>query len=570
MITLGLNHSNDSAAALVVDGQPVAAVLEERLDRVKHSTAFPQQAMNFCLTRGKVTLADLDQVAFFWNPGIHLTAFKASQASVWRHHSEYLTTLPYWLVSRWPQRPQDRRVTRMTQEIYLDGAKRPLHIEYVNHHLTHVAAAFFCSPYETAAVLTIDGYGERVSCLGAHGKGLKTDVLFEVEFPHTLGSVYSAVTQWLGFLPNCDEGKTMGLAPYGATDYLEDFRRIFRLTEDGLYRVDGEMFTLGLERPRRFSPAFEKRFGPARATNDPIEDRHRAVAASLQTAVEEVMIHMTRHLLKRTGERRLCMAGGVALNCVANGKLAEALDLEHLYVQPAAGDGGSSLGAALWVQHALNGVPRGAPMLHDFLGPSYTNEEIVQFLDIGGLPYYTPDHLNAHIARRLANGEIVGWFSEGAEYGPRSLGNRSILADPRNPGMKDHLNKRVKHREAFRPFAPSALAERAHDIFDFKGDSPFMLRAHPVKPAWRERLPAITHVDGSARIQTVNKTVHGRYHALISAFEKETGVPVIVNTSFNIKGEPIVTTPADAVKCYLTTGIDTLVMGDIVMSKKQA
>ncbi|MCG3172313.1 MAG: Decarbamoylnovobiocin carbamoyltransferase [Myxococcota bacterium] len=567
MLTLGLNHSIDSGAAIVRDGVILAAAIEERFDRVKHSSAFPAQAMDYCLRAAGATLADVDQAAFFWNPGIHMQAFQAHRAGNWRHHSEFLTTLPWWMIRAWPGEAGGRQVEGMAQEIRFEGAKRPLRIEYLTHHHCHLAAAFYPSPYDSAAILTVDGYGERASAVMARGRGAKIEISGQVEFPHSLGAVYAAVTQYLGFKPNCDEGKVMGLAPYGEPEFIHVFRSWVKPLEDGGFAVDPTPFHFGLERPVRYSPLFEQALGPPRQPGEPLNDRHRAVAASVQLVLEETLIHLIRSLRQRTGEDALCLAGGVALNCVANGKAADALGMDRIFVQPAAGDSGSALGAALWTQHAMHGLPRGAPMRTDALGPSWSNGEIESLLRAAGARHSRPANLEEMVAERITAGAIVGWSQGRAEYGPRALGQRSILADPRGGGMKDRLNSRVKHRESFRPFAPSVLAEHAREVFDFRGDSPFMLRAHPVRPEWRARVPAITHVDGTARIQTVSREASPRYHALISAFHRLTGVPLLVNTSFNVQGQPMVLSPREALECFFTTGIDVLVLEDFVLEK---
>ncbi len=564
MDILGLNFSLDSAAALVRDGRTVAAAVEERFDRVKHSRAFPLRAMEYCLEAGGTTLGEVDGVAFFWNPALQLGRLLPRLSSSWRHHAEYLYALPNYLLSAAPPAAGEPPAPLMEQTIRLPGRDKPLKIHYVAHHLAHAASAFFPSPFSRAAILTVDGYGEGASALLGAGRGNKIEVFDEIPFPHSLGSFYAAVTEYLGFLPNCDEGKVMGLAPYGEPVFCE---KMLRIVGGGRDPFDLSYFDYYREARHRFSPRFVKEFGPPRAPGTPLTARHKRIAASAQLALEEALLVMARRLYKLAGEPFLCLAGGVALNSVANGRILRETPFEDIYVQPAASDAGTSLGAALYVHHVVAGNRRRSRMLHDYLGPTYSAEEIEKTLRTAKLPYERSADVEAAAAGLLSRGRFVGWFQGGMEFGPRALGNRSILCDPRPKGAKDKLNRQVKRREPFRPFAPSVPLEKSEKYFEHRGEAPFMLKVAAVREERRGELPAVTHVDGTARLHTVRRKTNPRYYKLMERFEELTGTPVILNTSFNVKGEPIVRTPEDALRCFFTTGLDDLVLGDFIVSK---
>jgi len=563
MKILGLNFSNDAAAALVVDGLVTAAVQEERFTRIKHDRGFPFQSVQYCLGHGGLSLADLDAVAFFWNPLHHMDTYSARLNSAFRHHLEYLYDVPAslarYLPAGWTRAPYVKLCVPLPS-----GRELPFY--FVEHHLAHAASAFLGSPWPSAAILTVDGYGERTSTLLARGDGTSLEVLGRVDFPHSIGSVYAAVTEFLGFKPNRDEGKVMGLASYGKPAYLDAFRELVRLTDDG-YTVDLNAFRYYMEAPARVSEAFVARFGAPRAPESPLIDRDRDLAASLQVRTEEVLLHLARRLREKSGERTLCMAGGVTLNCVANGRLMREAGYEQCFFLPASSDAGASLGAALYVEHVLGGNPARLPFPGEYLGPDYTDEQIATRLARGGVAVTRVDEIERRVAALLADGKIVGWFQGRAEFGPRALGNRSILADPRRADMKDVLNARVKFREPFRPFAPSILEEECGRFFSSGVPSPYMLRVYDTVPDKVDVLPAITHVDGGARVQTVSRAQNAKYYDLIRAFGDLTGVPCVLNTSFNIRGEPIVTTPEEAYRCYASTDMDALAMGSYLFVK---
>lgn len=564
MRILGLNHSNDAAASLVVDGRVVAACAEERFSRLKHDGSFPQRACQWVLAQAGLSLADIDRVAFFWNPGRHMDAPHGRLVRQPRHHLEYLYSLPTQLFAGDPE------LAKLTHlELTLPWQRGPRRIDFVTHHLAHAAHAFFESPFAEAAILTVDGYGERASTLLARGTGKQIEVLSEIDFPQSIGAVYAAITSYLGFKANGGEGKVMGLSSYGKPRYVDLFRRLLAPTPDG-FEVALPYFAYYLDRPHRWTALLEAELGPARAPESPIEARHEDIAASLQLATEDALVHLAKLLRERTGLDALCMAGGVTLNCVANERIAREAGFAQCFFQPACHDAGASAGAALYAAHVLAGAPRlldDAWVKTDYLGPSYGPDALRQALDFSGMPYREVDDPAIDAAERLARGRIVGRFDGRAEFGPRALGNRSILAPPGPASVKDVLNARVKRREPFRPFAPSVTEASCGSYFDSAEPSPYMLRVYRTLDAHAEALGAITHVDGTARVQTVNPAQNADYHRLIEAYGRQTGIDCVLNTSFNIRGEPIVQTPEDALRCFYSTGMDDLYLGPFALEK---
>jgi carbamoyltransferase len=561
MKILGINHSNDAAAALVVDGRVVAASQEERFSRLKHDAGFPDRAIDFCLNTQGITLGDLDAVGFFWNPGIHAESPLRRLTQSVRHHVEYLYGVPARLIPRLHE-----RVIRMEETIHLaSGRKLPIH--YLTHHLCHAAAAFFTSPFEDAAILTADGYGERQSTTIYRGRGLDLELLAEIDFPHSIGSFYAALTDYLGFRANSGEGKVMGLASYGREgEYVGKLRKLITLTERG-FELDLSYFEFFHDRPHRYSEKLVALLGPAREPESTVDRRHEDIAFALQAVTEEAMLHLARMARKLTGAKNLCVAGGVALNCVANGRMQREMDFEKFFFYPAAGDTGTSVGAALAVEHLLHRGPRSMAVASEYLGTGFTAAQVRAVLDRGRLRYHMLKDPEVTAARMIADGLIIAWFQGRAEFGPRALGNRSILADPRCTEMKDLLNATVKFREPFRPYAPSVLEESCGKFFGSDVPSPYMLRAYPTRPEMIDVLPAITHVDGTARVQTVNTTQNPRYYRLIKEFGRITGIDCVLNTSFNIRGEPIINTVDEAIKCLMTTGLDALFVEDFLVVK---
>jgi carbamoyltransferase len=568
---LGLNaYHGDSAAALVIDGELIAAAEEERFSRVKHCAGFPSLATRWCLEEAGLGPADLDHVAIGRDP-------KANSGAKLRR---VLTRPPSFDYVRSRARNAlqlgDEELRRTLTEAFAgsDGDLRAS-VHHVEHHRAHAASAFFLSPFENAAILSLDGFGDFASAMRAHGTGIGIHVRDRVLFPHSLGVFYTAVTQWLGFPHYGDEGKVMGLAPFGDPERLLPVMR-------RIAREDGDLFTLGLEYFTHhtkgiamtweggppeigtiYSDRMEDVLGPAREPGGELLSSHLDVAAALQARLEELVLHVVRSLSRLIDSPNLCFAGGVALNAVANARIRPETSFEELYVQPAAGDSGTAVGAAFHVWHALLGQPRGYVMRHPYTGPSYDDRTVEAAFEAAGLEGVMTDdeELFPLVAERLAAGDVVGWFQGRMELGPRALGNRSILADPRHAEMKDVLNARVKHREPFRPFAPSVLAEAVGDWFDQSYPSPFMVLVYNIRPEKRELVPAVTHVDGTGRLQTVEEAVNPRYHRLLREFEARTGVPMLLNTSFN-ESEPIVMTPRDALETFEKTRIDLLVLGN--------
>jgi carbamoyltransferase len=575
-VILGLNaYHGDAAAALVVDGELVAAAEEERFNRVKHCAGFPALAARWCLEDAGIAAEAIDHVAIGRDP-------KANAGAKIRRVLRQPPSFSY-LSSRLRNAAHvGTGDVRGALAAALDVPETSFTATFhaVEHHQAHVASAFFVSPFEDAAILSIDGFGDFTSTMLALGRGNRFEVLDRVLFPHSLGIFYTALTQWLGFPHYGDEGKVMGLAPYGDPGrFLPQLREIVR-TDGDLFELELDYFThhtKGVEMTwdagsptigRIFSDRLEDALGPAREPGAELTDADNDVAAALQARLEEVYLHVVGSLATRTGSPNLCLAGGVALNAVANGRIRPETAFEELYVQPAAGDSGTAVGAAYHVWNQELGRPRGFVMSHAYTGPEYGDERLETALQAAGLTAerLDDDALFQTVAERLATGDVVGWFQGRMEFGPRALGNRSIVTDPRRHDMKDILNARIKHREPFRPFAPSILAEATGDWFDQSYTSPFMVLVYDVLPEKRDQVPAITHVDGTGRLQTVEEDASPRYYRLIAEFGRQTGVPILLNTSFN-ENEPIVMTPEHAVETFLKTRMDVLVLGNYVVRR---
>jgi len=584
---------HDSAAALIQDGRVVAAAQEERFTRKKHDERFPENAINFCLKAAKTELGDVDFVAFYDKPFLKFERLLETYLSFApKGFASFRMAMPIWLKEKLFQKDLLKNHFREFDATF-DWQNKLLFSE---HHYSHAASAFYPSPFEDACVLTMDGVGEWATTSVAMGTGNKLDISREIHFPHSLGLLYSAMTYYTGFRVNSGEYKVMGLAPYGEPKYAQlMLDNLVDVKDDGSFRLDQRYFDYctGLTMT---SPRFDDLFGsPARQPEELLTQRHMDLAASVQAVTEQVMLKMTRSLARETGQKNLCLAGGVALNCVANGKVLRDGAFENVWVQPAAGDAGGALGAALAAYHQHLGQSRsvaksGDAMQGSYLGPDYDQDEIEQRLNDAGAKFETLDEASMIdvTAQALADGKAIGWFQGRMEFGPRALGGRSFLGDARSPEMQKLLNLKVKYRESFRPFAPSVLHEDVADWFDLDGDSPYMLMVSDVaekhrKPmneeeqalfgidklnVARSSIPAVTHVDYSARIQTVHADTNPRYHALISRFKDLTGCPVIVNTSFNVRGEPIVCTPEDAFHCFMGTETEMLVIGNAVLRKE--
>jgi carbamoyltransferase len=571
---LGLNaFHGDAAAALVIDGELVNAVEEERLNRVKHCAGFPELAARWCLEDAGLDPRELDHVAIGRDPRANIGA-KVVRTILTRPS-------PRYVMERFRNATKVRDVkTQVAEALGLSPDDLPADVHNVEHHLAHAASAFFVSPFDEAAVLTLDGFGDFASTMLSHGRANRLEVLDRVLFPHSLGIFYTAVTQCLGFTKYGDEGKVMGLAPYGDPErFLPKMRELVKLEGDSfeleldffVHHKEGVDMTWDEQTPtigRLFSDRMELAFGPAREPRTELTREHEDVAAALQAMLEEAYLHLVRAAHSRTGSKNLCLAGGVALNAVANGRIRPETEFEGVYVQPAAGDSGIAVGAAYYVWNQELGKPRGFVMEHAYTGPQFTDAEAEAAIRAGGFEPERMDdaQLFDHVAGRIADGDVVGWFQGRMEFGPRALGNRSIVVDPRRHDMKDILNARIKHREHFRPFAPSILAEAAGEWFEQDYTSPFMVLVYKTRPGKRDEIPAVNHVDDTGRLQTVEERVSPRYYGLIKAFADKTGVPIVLNTSFN-ENEPIVMTPEHAVETFAKTKMDLLVLGNLVVRR---
>jgi carbamoyltransferase len=559
MKVLGISSlAHDTAAALVIDGRLVAFVEEERLNRDKHTWSFPDLAIAWCLDEAGLTINDLDVVAFDYRPGL-----------------DYLRALGYGVLPRFPasslhwakQTYADLRHVYKVMSFRRRWGYRGK-IRLIEHHRCHAASSFLTSPYDEAITLTIDRGGDYLSTAVFKCEGTRVTPMLRVHNPHSLGELYTAVTWWLGFTPNWDEGKVMALASFGAPTYVEDFRKMVRLRDDGGFKIDLSWAGWHLER-KPVSQQFIDRFGPPRDPGAPPTQLHEDVAFALQAVTEDTALHMAAAAGRRWGASSpLCLSGGVVLNSVMNARVLNEGPFGDVFMQPGVGDAGNSLGAALHVWHEATGKPRTFEMGHASWGPGYSDDRIQRALDERKLVYRKVEDPADEAAELISQGKITSWFQGRAEAGPRALGNRSILADPRLPGMKDTLNREVKHRESFRPFAPSVLAEATPDWFERPHASPFMLLVLPIKPERRSDVPAVNHVDGTGRLQTVTEANNPSFRRLIEGFSRRTGVPMVLNTSFNDKGEPIVCSPEDALRTYFATGIDALVIGPFVLEKR--
>jgi carbamoyltransferase len=580
-IVVGLNaYHGDVSAVLLRDGRLVAAVEEERFRRIKHYAGFPREALAACLRMGGVGAADVDVFAVSRNPRAHL----------WRKGLFLLRHRPRGTVA--DRARNFAKIGALPATIAsvtgLDEATAKARTHFVEHHPAHAASAAFASPFDTSAFCTIDGFGDFVSTSRGRVEGSRLATDGRVFFPHSLGLLYLAVTQFLGFPKYGDEFKVMGLAPYGEPRYTRELKQLVHLRDDGGFELDLSYFrhwsdgvamtwedgepTLGTV----FTPKLEALLGPVRRPDEPLDARHEAIAASLQSVYEDAAMHVLTHVQRATQATRLCLAGGCAMNSVANGKIRERTPFRDVFIQPAAGDNGTALGAALYAWHATGSHPRDFVMEHGYWGPEFSDREIAGVLDAARAAidehrcarrcWDDPSALDDWTAAQIAAGRVVGWFQGRMEWGARALGNRSILADPRRADMREIINTRIKFRERFRPFAPSVLEERFGEYFVGAVPDPFMLQVYPVRPEKRAEVPAITHVDGSGRLQTVSERSNPRYWKLIAAFDRISGVPMVLNTSFN-ENEPIVLEPREALDCFLRTHMDVLVMGRHVLER---
>jgi len=592
---LGINaYHGDAAAALIRDGELIAAVEEERFNRCKHCAGFPVESIKYCLEVAGVAIEEVSHIGISRDPSAHLhkkILFAATRAAksvgrLERGQGQAVEKSGRGIFGAVAERLANTAKVRSLKDDLAKALgvskKKNLRAQFhsVEHHHAHLASSFFVSPFEQAALLSIDGFGDFISTMWGKGSGNDIKVLGQVEYPHSTGILYTATTQFLGFPHYGDEGKVMGLAPYGTPRYMEEFRDIIRTDEGGQFRLNLDYFrhhAEGVEMSwetgspvigRIFSDEYALRFGPAREKDAPLTDRERDIAASLQKRLEEVGFHLLNHLHEQTDLTDLGLSGGVAYNSVMNGKILLNTPFRRIFVQPAAGDSGTAVGVCYQIYNGILNQPRGYVMEGANTGPEFSNEEILAELTCRGIDYesYSDGELTMRAAADIADGKVMGWFQGRMEFGPRALGNRSIIVDPRRADMKDILNERIKKREPFRPFAPSILEEHVGDYFEQTHPAPTMLMVYQIKPERRALIPAVTHVDGSGRLQTVTREVNERYYQLISDFYQLTGVPVVLNTSFN-ENEPIVCTPAQAIDCFMKTRMDVLYLGNYAVRR---
>lgn len=575
MYILGINaYHADASAAIFKNGEMIAATEEERFTRVKHWAGFPALAIGFCLREAGISLAEVDYIAIGRDPGAKFLK-----------KLHYLRKNPSLLLGAIKRYNNSKEVTSLEGEFKkIDPAvsygSLKNKIKNIEHHRSHLASAFFASPFEESAILSIDGSGDFTTTMTAVGKGNKIEVLDSVDFPVSCGLFYTAFTQFLGFPHYGDEYKVMGLAPYGEAKYTDQVKKVLKFLPNGLYGWHDEYFV----QPTRagfkyennipsvgnlYSPKFIELFGQPRQAGEELSQYHKDLAASVQRVTEELIFYILKHLKQKTGMKNICIAGGVAQNSVANGKIAEATGFEAVYIPSAGHDAGISMGAALYLYNHQLDQPRAKPLYSAYTGSRFSNEEIESFLQSRNIKYrrLQNEELYDVVTNKLIEPGVVGWFNGRAEFGPRALGARSIIADPRNPRAKDLLNSKIKRRESFRPFAPSILKEYSGEYFTRTDQVPFMEKVFPIKPEKRAAIPAVTHVDGTGRLQTVDAAVSPMYYALIDAFRKKTGVPILLNTSFN-ENEPIVNTPAEALDCFLRTQMDMLVLENCVIERQ--
>ncbi|UCG32923.1 MAG: carbamoyltransferase [Phycisphaerales bacterium] len=565
MYVLGIScFYHDAGAALIKDGLPVAAAEEERFNRRKHYSGFPELAIRYCLAEAGITIDDVDYIGFYEKPFVKFDRILETCLAGWpKTYWSWVQAMPLWLKDK-------LRIGHILQT-RLNTNKDIL---YCEHHLSHAASAFLASPFEEAAIITADGVGEWTTTAWGVGRGSQIDMIKEARFPHSVGLLFSAITAYLGFKINDAEWKVMGLAPYGRPSYVDKFREVVDIREDGSFRLNMKYFAHTYSTDSMINKNWERLFGqPRRPRETELSEFHEDVAHSGQKMVEEIMVKTAHHVHKETGQKNLCIAGGVGLNCVANWKILQQTGFENIFIQPAAGDSGGALGTALHIYNTLLGHPRKYVMTNAYLGPSFTNDQILAELKAQEARFETVEDENELLeltTDMIIDGKVIGWFQGRMEFGPRALGSRSILADPRRNDMKDIINSKVKFREPFRPFAPAIPREYAHEYFEMPEgmDAPFMLLVPRVRDEKTSVIPAVTHQDQTGRVQTLTEQENGLFYRVVKRFGEKTGVPVVINTSFNVRGEPIVCTPRDAYRTFVNTGIDAMIIGKYVLTEK--
>jgi len=560
-----------SSAALIEDGKIIAAAPEERFNREKMSKIFPAKAIDYCLKEAGITMDDIDYVAMCWNPGTHLKSASIRYSKAIRWRGEYLYSIPNYLLTHFPF-PE---VEHMEQVFHFK--KKKLSIFYINHHLSHAANAFFLSPFKEAAILSVDGRGENETCVLAKGSGNTIEKTKSIYMPHSLGLLYGTITEFLGFTPHTDEWKVMALASYGKpnNEYYRKLKKIVK-NDNGEFELDLSYFAYYLfdKHPTLYSTKLMDLLGRPRVNGERIDKKHIEIAAALQRIFEESTISLLERLYKETRSKNLVFSGGCAMNSVFNGKILDATPFKDLFISSCPDDSGTSLGAALYLNNCILGNKTRKVQLDNYWGPSFSDKEIKETINKYKVKHTKFRNIENMVAELVSKGKLVGWFQGKMEFGQRALGNRSILADPRNPKSKDLVNKAVKYRESFRPFAPSIIEKYAEDFFEIPNISsakkvPFMERVYKIKKEKRKLIPAVCHVDGTGRLQTVSKSTNPRFYKLIGEFKKMTGIPVILNTSFNLNGEPMVCSPRDAIRTFVCCGLDYLAMGDYLISKEK-
>jgi len=575
MYILGLNaYHGDSSACIFKDGELIAATEEERIRRIKHWAGFPSESIKFCLKEAGIEISDVDYITISRDPS----------ANIYKKITHSLKNLVSFKTLK-DRLANTKKIGSVKEELSkalgVDISKIKAEVYNVEHHRIHMASAFFASPFEESAILSIDGFGDFTSTMIGVGKGNKIEVLDSVIYPHSMGIFYTAFTQFLGFDKYGDEYKVMGLSPYGNATMVEKLKDVVIFKDNGLFELNTRYFKHAKEGVQMswedgephiepiFSDYLVEKFGKPRKKGEELTQYHKDLAASIQRITEEMIFHILNHLQKKTGLKNICIAGGVAQNSVANGKVLENTSFENLYIPPAAHDAGTAIGSALWLYNQVLDKPRIEPMMHSYFGAKFSDDEIEEYLKSKNIPYekLSDEELYNKVTDCLINAGVVGWFQGRAEFGPRALGHRSILADPTRDDAKEILNLKIKRREPFRPFAPSILKEFTGEYFEKVDDVPFMEKVFQIKEEKRAKIPAVTHVDGSGRLQTVDKNVEPRYYALIETFYKKSGIPILLNTSFN-ENEPIVNTPQEAYACFARTKMDMLVMGNIVVTKR--